>query len=125
MLSPQAKDFIGNPFGSDFNVNMNEVDETYMSTKPTSVTPHIVRYDPVAKPKHYNQDNNIECIDAIEACIGKNFPSYLQGNVLKYLWRYEYKGKPVEDLEKAKWYLEKLIFVLKDTKLKNDLEGVE
>jgi hypothetical protein len=28
---------------------------------------------------------------------------------MKYLWRYQYKGKPLEDLQKAKWYLEKLI----------------
>ena len=122
MPSPEASDFLDG--GSDFTLNMKEFDETYMTTKPTSVTSHSARYDPVTKPKHYNQDSDIECIDAIEACTGTNFPFYLQGNVLKYLWRYEYKGNPVEDLEKAKWYLEKLIHVLKDTKLKNNIEGV-
>ena len=34
--------------------------------------------------------------------------SYLQGNILKYLWRYDYKNG-VEDLKKAQWYLAKLI----------------
>jgi hypothetical protein len=28
---------------------------------------------------------------------------------MKYLWRFDYKGKAVEDLNKAKWYLDKLI----------------
>jgi len=30
---------------------------------------------------------------------------YLKGNCMKYLWRYDYKGKQVEDLQKAMWYL--------------------
>jgi hypothetical protein len=29
--------------------------------------------------------------------------------VIKYLWRYEEKGKPLQDVQKAKWYLEKLL----------------
>ena len=37
------------------------------------------------------------------------FRGYLKGNVEKYLWRYNYKNKPLEDLQKAKWYLNKLI----------------
>ena len=35
-------------------------------------------------------------------------PHYLQGNILKYLWRYRYKNG-IEDLKKADWYLQKLI----------------
>jgi hypothetical protein len=37
------------------------------------------------------------------------FKGYLKGNTLKYLWRYERKGKSIEDLKKAEWYLRKLI----------------
>jgi hypothetical protein len=37
------------------------------------------------------------------------FLGYLEGNTKKYLHRYRYKGKPVEDLKKAQWYLNKLI----------------
>jgi hypothetical protein len=33
----------------------------------------------------------------------------LKGAALKYLWRYKYKKAPVDDLRKAKWYLEKLL----------------
>jgi malate/lactate dehydrogenase len=39
----------------------------------------------------------------------EEFQGYCKGNAMKYLWRYKYKGKPVEDLKKAQWYLEKLI----------------
>ena len=34
---------------------------------------------------------------------------YLKGNVLKYVARYKFKGEPLEDLEKAQWYLNRLI----------------
>jgi len=64
--------------------------------------------DMVNNPPHYNK-SGIECIQAIAAATEDGFQYYLQGNILKYLWRYRYKDKPLEDLEKAKWYLDKLI----------------
>lgn len=64
--------------------------------------------DMVNRPPHYNT-TEIECIDAIRAATGEGFQYHLQGTVLKYLWRYRYKGKPVEDLRKARWYLDRLI----------------
>ena len=69
--------------------------------------------DMVNSPPHYNQ-KGIECIDAIEAATDDGFQYYLQGNILKYIWRYRYKGKPVEDLKKAEWYLNKLIEIKKE-----------
>ena len=63
--------------------------------------------DMVNHPPHYNQ-KGIECIDAIEAATDKGFEYYLQGNIIKYLWRYRYKNG-VEDLKKAQWYLNKLV----------------
>jgi len=65
--------------------------------------------DNVNKPPHYNQ-SGIECIDAIQAATGDGFEYYLQGNIIKYLWRYRYKNG-IEDLKKAQWYLNKLIEV--------------
>ena len=65
-------------------------------------------YDVVTKPKHYNKENCIECIDAIRAALGSGFKEYLQGNILKYIWRHKYKNG-VEDLKKARWYLDRLI----------------
>jgi hypothetical protein len=64
--------------------------------------------DMVNSPPHYNQ-TGIECIHAISAATSDGFKYYLQGNILKYLWRFDYKDKPIEDLQKAKWYLDKLI----------------
>jgi hypothetical protein len=64
--------------------------------------------DMVNSPLHYNQ-SGIECIAAIQAALGPNFKYYLQGNIMKYLWRFDYKGKPLEDLQKAQWYLNTLM----------------
>jgi len=63
--------------------------------------------DMVNSPPHYNE-SGIECIDAISAATGEGFEYYLQGNIMKYLWRYRYKNG-TEDLKKASWYLDKLI----------------
>ena len=55
-------------------------------------------------PKHYNV-GGVEAISAIEAWgLGFNL-----GNVVKYVARAEHKGQPVEDLEKARWYLDREI----------------
>ena len=66
--------------------------------------------DMVNHPPHYNKAG-IETIDAIQAMTGDGFEFYLQGNIMKYLWRYRYKNG-VEDLKKAEWYLTKLIEVV-------------
>ena len=63
--------------------------------------------DNVNNPPHYNKAG-IECIDAIAAATGDGFQYYLQGNIIKYLWRYRYKNGN-EDLRKARFYLNRLI----------------
>ena len=63
--------------------------------------------DMVNHPPHYNQ-KGIECIEAIQAATDTGFEYYLQGNIMKYLWRYRYKDGS-QDLKKALWYLNKLI----------------
>lgn len=84
--------------------------ETYMKQrmKEERFFPDEEYVDMVNNPPHYNQ-TGIECIHAISAATDKGFRYYLQGNVMKYLWRFDYKDKPLEDLQKAKWYLDKLI----------------
>jgi len=65
--------------------------------------------DVVNNPNHYN-NGSIECIEGIQASMSAEaFSGYLKGNCMKYLWRYDYKGKPLEDLQKAQWYLAELI----------------
>lgn len=70
-----------------------------------------VEHDNVNHPKHYaSASNGIECIDAIEAATERllGLEAVCTGNILKYIWRWKDKNG-VEDLKKAKWYLEKLI----------------
>ena len=65
--------------------------------------------DAVNHPSHYT-GSGIECIEAIKASMTPDaLAGYLKGNVQKYLWRYEKKVNPVEDLKKARWYLDYLI----------------
>ena len=68
--------------------------------------------DAVRHPEHYNT-GNIECIEAIEESMSSvAYKGYLKGNSMKYLWRYDYKGKQVEDLQKCQWYLARLTQVV-------------
>ena len=60
--------------------------------------------DPVNHPAHY-KTGGIETIDFIEA---KKL-NYNLGNVVKYLTRADYKGNRKQDLEKARWYLDREI----------------
>ena len=60
-------------------------------------------------PSHYKQ-GEIECIQAIKSATTnkQGLEAFCVGNVIKYLWRYESKGG-LQDIEKAKWYLDRLI----------------
>ena len=68
--------------------------------------------DPVNSPKHYTQ-GDMEVITAIEG-LGLD---YHQGNVLKYISRYRFKNG-MEDLQKAKWYVERLIYIYEQEQIK-------
>jgi hypothetical protein len=59
--------------------------------------------DAVNSPGHYTWLNGIEVIEITE-----HF-NFLLGNVLKYVMRADHKGRPIEDLEKAAWYLSREI----------------
>lgn len=60
--------------------------------------------DPVNHPAHYtSHPSGIECIQITEHM---SFPC---GNAIKYIWRADLKGAGVEDLKKAKWYIEREI----------------
>ena len=67
--------------------------------------------DFVNHPSHYNQ-GNIECIDALNAMVTgfkDSVDASLSWQVVKYVWRHPFKGKNLEDLEKARFYLGRLI----------------
>lgn len=58
--------------------------------------------DPVNRPNHYtSHSSGVDCIQITEH-MGFNL-----GNALKYIWRCDLKKDAVEDLKKAKWYIER------------------
>ena len=60
--------------------------------------------DPVNHPKHYTEHpSGIECIQITEHM------SFNLGNALKYIWRCDLKKDAVEDLRKARWYIDREI----------------
>ena len=68
-----------------------------------------VATDNVNKPDHYNT-GAVECIDYLRDNMPRDaFEGYLEGCAKKYMHRWRYKGVPLQDLKKAKWYLERLI----------------
>ena len=73
--------------------------------------------DMVNSPSHYT-NGSIECIDAMKSmthgAIVSAFVSYCWLASFKFLWRWHYKGKPIQDLEKARWYINKMIEKLKE-----------
>lgn len=61
-------------------------------------------WNPVDKPKHYTEHpSGIECIQVTEH-MGFNL-----GNAIKYIWRCDLKLDAIEDLKKAKWYIDREI----------------
>ena len=60
--------------------------------------------DSIHKPKHYTEHpSGIECIQVTEH-MGFNL-----GNAIKYIWRCDLKQDAIEDLKKAKWYIDREI----------------
>ena len=60
--------------------------------------------DTVNHPKHYtSHPSGVECIEITEHL------NFCIGNAIKYLWRAGLKGEQVEDLRKARWYIDREI----------------
>lgn len=65
--------------------------------------------DVINSPSHY-ADGKIECIEAIEEATKdlQGMEAVCTANIIKYSWRWK-KKNGVEDLKKARWYLNRLI----------------
>lgn len=75
--------------------------------------------DMVNHPPHYTK-GGIECLDAIRASMTDDeYKGYLKGNIIKYLWRYEWKNG-LEDLKKAQFYQNRLIEIVQAEKVRGD-----
>lgn len=74
----------------------------------------------VSHPPHYQSETGMEVIDVIEAFTFdlKGIEAFDTGNVIKYICRWKNKNG-VQDLEKAKWYLEHLIKHIKNLEKEN------
>ncbi len=60
--------------------------------------------DNINNPKHYtNHPSGIECIQITEHM------SFCLGNAIKYIWRADLKNNAIEDLRKARWYIDREI----------------
>jgi len=91
---------------------LEDVFKDFPDEKLDEMFKEVKASDLVNSPPHYNQAG-IECIEAILAATHEQREGYLQGNIIKYIWRYRYKNG-IEDLKKARWYIEKLIEVYKE-----------
>ena len=72
------------------------------------------------KPSHYTE-TNIEAIKYIRDSLGVlGFTYHCEGTTKKYLHRFRYKGKAVEDLKKARQYLDWLIETMEELENGNE-----
>lgn len=72
--------------------------------KPAVPAPPAPATDPVNHPKHYTaHPSGVECITVTEHM------GFSLGNAVKYIWRADLKNDALEDLKKAKWYIEREI----------------
>lgn len=85
-------------------MSLIEPDNPPVATEPT--TP---KFSVIDKPEHYVSDG-LEVIDVIDAFVESPVSAY-HANVIKYVLRWRNKGG-VEDLRKARWYLNRMIATL-------------
>lgn len=87
---------------------------------PHAVHPREFDHDPVNHPSHYrSHPSGVECITITEHM------SFLRGNAMKYMWRAGEKGgreQEIEDLKKARWYLNREIENLEKEWVKREVE---
>jgi hypothetical protein len=109
---PEMKKFLGVTIAKDDITNLTDEQVSRLVAnlgkpkqrmlEPVQIEMFEPKADPVNHPAHYKV-GGIETIDFIEA---KKL-NYNLGNVVKYLTRADHKGNRKQDLEKAKWYLER------------------
>jgi hypothetical protein len=81
---------------------VHSIDSSSSSRKPKKKLSSVINH-----PAHYNElnavckecDHPIECIDVVREMV------FNLGNAIKYIWRCDLKGNPIENLKKAIWYL--------------------
>ena len=107
--TPKAKPLTGKfkriaAFTSNKSVLNPEITIEEPQSVLDTINPECVKSDPVNHPAHYKV-GGIETIDFIEA---KSLGYHL-GNAVKYIPRADHKGTRLQDLQKAKWYIDRAI----------------
>lgn len=75
-----------------------------MAVYPTPAGLELPDHDPVNRPRHYiSHPSGVECITITQHM------NYCRGNAIKYIWRAGDKGDEIEDLRKARFYIDKEI----------------
>ena len=93
-----------NPYADLTNINSEDNQQAKADAGKLEI-------DMVNHPAHYTA-GNVECIDALESMsmgYHDTVQAALAWQVLKYIWRSPLKGKQLEDLQKAQFYLNRLI----------------
>lgn len=124
-LAKESEEYMKNTFGPSVYVDTDSVVYKEETCKTCDGTKKVFEtYDDagniiyknceacsnnVEKEWYYNA-GDVECIDGIKSAIGqlKGTEAFYTGNIIKYIWRWKHKNG-VEDLKKAKTYLEWLI----------------
>ena len=122
-------DYIDSKFGwtdlSDVCVASGTERDTYVLTLPEPTELFKLsdknEADMVNHPPHYQTKSGMEAIDVIESFTAdlRGGEATNTGNVLKYMLRWKNKNG-LQDLEKAKWYLERLIKLVKNNKTESE-----
>jgi len=64
----------------------------------------VKKHDSINHPQHYtSHPSGIECVQIVEHM------TFNRGNAVKYIWRAGDKGSEIEDLKKARWYVDREI----------------
>lgn len=93
---------------AELEIELMRIDQERKAVQPAASQPQA---EMVNHPQHYNSlpavclqcGHPVECIDVIEVM------PFNTGTAMKYLWRADHKGNPIEDLRKAAWYIQREI----------------
>ena len=97
--------------GTRYGIDDNDVSIMFIDEVPETMTKTETEFDNVNHPKHYTDGRKYEPIEVIEDWK----LDFCLGNAVKYISRAGRKDetKTIEDLEKAKWYIDREIRNLK------------
>lgn len=93
-------------FGEEWDAEMKRMHSFETIDEPKE---NKIPVDNINHPIHYKgKGGDVECIDAIKSMLTPvEFIAYTRAQAEKYIWRCGQKGDPIEDINKAIWYLKK------------------